>query len=59
MRQSARPAVAVAASTLRDNADEELVMQWMMKGGGQETGMQLLVDVWRERAELLGERGMG
>ena len=59
VRQSARPAVAVAASTLRDNADEELVMQWMMKGGGQEAGMQLLVDVWRERAELLGERGMG
>ena len=60
VRQSARPAVAVAARTLRDNADEELVMQWMMKGGGQEAGMQLLVDVWRERAELelLGERGV-
>ena len=44
---------------IQGSADEELVMQWMMKGGGQETGMQLLVDVWRERAELLGERGMG
>ena len=58
VRQSAPPAVAVAARTLHDNADEELVMKWMMKGGGKEAGMQLLADVWRERAEMLGERGM-
>ena len=45
VRQSAPPAVAVAARTLHDNADEELVMKWMMKGGGKEAGMQLLADV--------------
>ena len=43
VRQSARPAVAVAASTLRDNADEELVMQLVDDEGRRAGGWDAAV----------------
>ena len=54
----APPSVMAAMAQVQrctSKADEMVVMKWMMAGGGQEVGMEMLDGAMRERAKLLCE----
>ena len=38
----------------RQRQREDVVMKWMMEEGGEQAGMQMLADVWREREGVVG-----
>ena len=43
---------------LTDASTPQEWWEWIMEGGGEEEGMQLLVDIMRKRAELMKQQGI-
>ena len=57
-RRGPGPKAAEWRDGLTDASTPQEWWEWIMEGGGEEEGMQLLVDIMRKRAELMKQQGI-